>query len=207
MKPARKIHNRGCRRVIGRFPSSKTQQPLSWDSQIERDFLFHAEFDSSVAKISGQPFRVSYVMNGKRRRYTPDFLLEGPKKKLVVEVKPEDKTQAPEFFLWKQSVSAVLEKNRYQFVVVTDTQIRVQPLLANLKWLFRFRTANYSTYNAQLLMAHLGRTAMTIADAQTLATKNNLDPNLVWHLVASRTLGVDLNKPLTTLSIINIGSK
>jgi TnsA endonuclease N terminal len=207
MKPARKIQNRGCHRVIGRFPSSKAKQSLWWDSQIERDFLFHAEFDSSVSKISGQPFRVSYVTNGKRRRYTPDFLLEGSNKKLVVEVKPHDKSQSPEFGLWKQAVSTVLEKNGYQFVVMTDTQIRAQPLLANLKWLFRFRTANYVAYDLQLLLAHLGRTAMTIADAQLLATKNNLDPNLVWHLVASRTLGVDLNKPLTTLSIINIGSK
>lgn len=207
MKPARKIQNLGCHRVIGRFPTRKASQSLWWDSQIERDFLFHAEFDSSVSKISGQPFRVSYVMNGKRRRYTPDFLLEGLNKKHVVEVKPHDKTQCPEFCLWKQAVSKVLEKNGYQFVVMTDTQIRVQPRLANLKWLFRFRTANYLAYDAQLLMAHLGRAAMTVTDAQHLATKNNLDPNLVWHLVASGTLDINLNEPLTTLSFVKIGSK
>lgn len=207
MKPARKIQNRGCHRVIGRFPTRKASQLLLWDSQIERDFLFHAEFDSSVTQISGQPFRVLYVLDGKRRRYTPDFLLEGPNKKLVVEVKPHDKTQHPEFGGWKQAVSTVLEKNGYQFTVMTDAQIRVQPLLANLKWLFRFRTSNYSTYDAQMLLAHIRRTAMTVSDAQLLATRNTLDPNLVWQLIASRALDVDLNKALNDLSIINCGSK
>lgn len=48
---------------------------VPFESTLERDFLIRLEVDPNVLAVESQPFTIEYVDNGKKRVYTPDFLV------------------------------------------------------------------------------------------------------------------------------------
>ena len=87
-RPSRVIP-KNYRNITGKFSSKKTDRLISYESKLERDFLYLFELNNIVLKIVEQPFTVEYIFNGENRRYTPDFYLKTPDgyKDIVVEVK------------------------------------------------------------------------------------------------------------------------
>ena len=73
---ARRITNTGTLKNIGKFPSLKNKTMVWFESHLERDFIYLTEFDKSVIKYQEQPFKIQYFINGKKYKYTPDFLIE-----------------------------------------------------------------------------------------------------------------------------------
>lgn len=205
-KSVRKIRNRGIHKVIGRFPSRKSNGSIVWESQLERDCLHCLEMDSAVWFIRAQPFRVEYILDGKRRKYTPDFLAEGARRRDVIEVKPFKKTISAEFALWTAAVALVLKKHDYRFIVMTEQDFRQEPRLANYKWLFRFVDTNSSRYDLLRLLETIRQGATTIETAQGQCRLMAIDPDSVWHLISTGELDVDFAKPLNPQSIIKIRS-
>jgi hypothetical protein len=204
--PVRKIRNRGIHKVIGRFPSRKSNGSILWESQLERDCLHHLEMDGAVSSIRAQPFRVEYILNGKRRKYTPDFLAEGDRRRDVIEVKPFEKTISPEFASWQAAVALVLKKHGYQFIILTEQDFRQEPRLANYKWLVRFVKTRTSEYDLLRLLETIHSNSTTIDAAQVQCRLLAIDPDSVWHLIATGMLDVDVAKPLNPQSIIKIRS-
>ena len=86
----RKISNKGTKKVIGKFASLKMKRVIWWESQLERDYIYLLEFDPDVASYDEQPLRIEYYLNGKKHRYTPDFLVRKGNKRIIVEVKQEE---------------------------------------------------------------------------------------------------------------------
>lgn len=137
MKPARKIKNyKGRASLIGKFSSTKMRCMIHWESTIERDYIYLLEIDSSVTSYSSQPLKLEYWHEGKKHKYTPDFLVMRDKRIQIVEIK-DAKRIAPltEFF---QAIKFACEDKGWEFIVVTDTQIRVQPILNNARLLCRY---------------------------------------------------------------------
>src|SRR5947209_3693432 len=121
----RKITNKGGKKVIGKFPSHKMRRLICWESQIERDYIYLLEFDPAVVSYAEQPLRISYHLDGKERHYTPDFLVKRVDKNLIVEVKQVEEAQKEEKQRLFRIASAICARDNYEFVVVTDTMIRV----------------------------------------------------------------------------------
>lgn len=134
----RKITNTRSKKVIGKFPSRKMNTAVWWESQIERDFIYLLEADREVVAFKGQPFRVEYFLDDIKKTYVPDFYVERKGKRQVVEVKPASKAGSEKNRDIFRCVSRVCEKNGYEFIVVTDKEIRVQPRLDNVKLLFKY---------------------------------------------------------------------
>lgn len=134
----RKISNTRSKKVIGKFPSRKMNTAVWWESQIERDYIYLLEADREVVAFRGQPFRVEYFLDGIKKTYVPDFYVERKRKKQVVEVKPASKVGSKKNRDIFRCVSQVCERNGYEFIVVTDKDIRIQPRLDNVKLLFKY---------------------------------------------------------------------
>lgn len=133
----RKITNTGSSKIIGKFPSEKSGRLVGYESQLERDYVFLMEYDRKVACFTHQPLRLRFTLNGKKRTYTPDYLvLMENDEKHVIEVKPEKKVAryAEKF----EAVKQILTDNGYIFSVVTEKFIRKQPRLSNVKLLHRY---------------------------------------------------------------------
>ena len=67
----------------------ETQTLISYESLLERDRLWLADFDPNVRWIASQPFWLSGRVGSILRRHPPDFLLQTTTGYTVVDVKPE----------------------------------------------------------------------------------------------------------------------
>ncbi|GAA3683913.1 TnsA-like heteromeric transposase endonuclease subunit [Yimella lutea] len=109
--PVRKIRSRaGQRHYSGLFWSATTQGHVPYESRLELDRLWLADFDSSVTWIAAQPFWMSGRDGDALRRHAPDFMLSrvgAPP--LVVDVKPAQfatKAEVEVVFRWTREVCA-----------------------------------------------------------------------------------------------------
>jgi hypothetical protein len=68
----RKVSNRGGN-TIGRLPSLKVDRMVSFESLLERDFIYWLEFEPTVSWFSEQPLTLSYQHGQRTLHYTPDF--------------------------------------------------------------------------------------------------------------------------------------
>lgn len=87
-EPSRKIP-KNYRNITGKIPSKKSNRMISFESKLERDFLYLFEFENFVIKILEQPITIEYFIDNKRYTYTPDFYIETPPKynNIIIEVK------------------------------------------------------------------------------------------------------------------------
>src|SRR5258708_4209992 len=72
----RKISNAGRLINVTKVPSVEMERNIWTESILERDLAIRALYDSDVLSIREQAIRVFYTLDGKRRSYTPDFLIE-----------------------------------------------------------------------------------------------------------------------------------
>lgn len=76
----------------GTFFSSTNRDLVQYESQLEEEFLYFADFDPLVLGIRAQPFSLWGLVDGKVRKHTPDFALlcrDGSVR--IVNVKPESR--------------------------------------------------------------------------------------------------------------------
>ena len=55
--------------------SIKTDSIHTVESDLEFDACFHFEFSAQISTFEAQPIGFEYYIDGKRRKYTPDFLV------------------------------------------------------------------------------------------------------------------------------------
>ena len=75
--------------VTGYFSSYKNKRQINFESKLEHDFYLLLEFDETIKSYQEQPFKVYYIFQDKKRRYTPDTLVNYTNDtQKVFEVKP-----------------------------------------------------------------------------------------------------------------------
>lgn len=121
-----------------KFPSLKLNKIVLCQSLLERDYVYLLERDISVIRYKEQPCKIYYTVEGNRHRYTPDFLVERKNKKQIVEVKPARQVAKENFQALFRIIAQICLQEGYEFVVVTDTMIRAQPRLGNIKMMYRY---------------------------------------------------------------------
>jgi len=109
------------------------------ESSLEFDACFHFEYSPNIIQYEAQPLGYKYQFEGKVLPYTPDFktIVIG-NVEAFIEIKPRSKTIDSDFkarFKAKQTAALELGKS---LVLITEQQIRVSPILSNLKLLHRY---------------------------------------------------------------------
>lgn len=193
---ARRIITRGPIRVVGIFPSTKSNRTLHWESQLERDRMYHHEIDPQVCSFREQPKTYKLIVDGVLRRYTPDLeVIYHSGATIIEEVKPSERV-SKEVRLY-QAMAAALEDSGIRFRVVTDTEIRRQPYLQNVKYLLPFRHFDVSE-DAIECIADLFRTVRKIPFGQLheKLSGKGLTITFLWALIAQGKLLADLEQVL-----------
>jgi TnsA endonuclease N terminal len=201
----RKITNKGgVKKNIGKFPSLKVGKNVWWESLLERDYIHLLEFDPDVERYEEQPMRVPYPFEGKIRYYTPDFLVERiDGRRIVVEVKSKKKASDDAFRLFFLAVAPVIHKRGYEFIVVTDEMIRVEPLLENIKILWGYSRVTFYSRHQVLCRKFLRENdGASIADLARALSDKGVTLPVIYSLVYRGALSVDLNCPLDPSSIV-----
>lgn len=122
-------------RIVGRYPSRKLKRMVSYQSHIERDFIYLLEFHEAVNTYKEQPLTIVYMDGGKTRRYTPDFYMECSGQGYLIECKHHEYLQVKKNRVkWQAATEWCLQEGML-FHVVTGQQMRVGYRLQNVKLL------------------------------------------------------------------------
>ena len=203
----RKITNKGTKKVIGYFPSLKMHRLVWWESPLERDYIYLLEFDPDVLHYKEQPQRISYHRNGKERHYTPDFLVIRANKQ-IVEVKPEYQAAKEENIALFQAVAPLFHQEGYEFVVVTDTMIRTQPRLDNIKLLTKYaRTSITPQHQIACHDFFASKDEVRLGGLIQFFAARGFEIQVVYALLYWGIIAIDLMKPIESSSIVYINSR
>lgn len=199
--PARKIP-KNYRNVTGRISSKKSDQLISFESKLERDFYYIFDFHQSVVRIEDQPFKIEYFYNDTIYSYTPDVFLQRVPglPHIIGEVKYyEDlKDQWP---VLKPKFQAAMEFARRmpeptQFVIFTDRceMISNRDYLRNVHFLDDFNDFTHESYE---LVKGLYRHGMTIEDLLYAISPDQEEQMYfvpaIWAMVKRLIIVVDLS--------------
>lgn len=176
---------------------------VGYESLLERDRLWLADFDPTVRRIASQPLSLTGRDGDVLRRHVPDFLLEvAGSAYLLVDVKPAEMLSDP-------TVTAALEWTgrlcaakcwRYEVWSGADPV-----LLRNIRFLAAGRRQAFIDQNTLVKVAEAARSGMSVAEIESAVP---LDPAAaraaVLSLLWSGRWTTDLSIPVTTDSHIEI---
>ena len=154
-----------------KFVSAKMNTVFTVESSLEFDTCFHLEYSPAVKAFEAQPEGFYYAFEGRDCPYTPDFrVVDQQGNASLIEVKPSDKVADPDFlqrFPIKQQKAFELSS---PLKLVTERQIRIDPILGNLKLLHRYSGfQSFTPLHMQLLglVKDLGRVSLARLSGST----------------------------------------
>ncbi|TVP11599.1 TnsA endonuclease N-terminal domain-containing protein [Shewanella sp. MSW] len=182
---------------VFKFASAKVTETVMCESTLEFDACFHHEYNETIEAFGSQPEGFYYYFEGKRLPYTPDAILryiDGTTK--FHEYKPYSKTFDPVFrakFFAKKEAARELGR---ELILVTDKQIRVNPILNNLKLLHRY-SGIYGVTDIQQELLHLIRKSGKV-QLHDIATEYKLPisetRSFLYSLINKGLIKADLNQ-------------
>lgn len=118
-RPVRRVHTAaGKKHYTGEFWSTTVDAHLSYESRLELDRLWLADFDGSVSWIATQPFWLRGKDGADVRRHVPDVLLQLTSGNyIVVDVKPVDFQSRPEVAAVLNWTSRVCDAKGWRYEV------------------------------------------------------------------------------------------
>ncbi len=100
--------------------------------------MYLLEIDPDVLSYSSQPLKIIYTLDNRQRRYTPDFLVERRRQKQIIEIKSASQVNNDKNRTLFQGLAPIIQKQGWEFLVITDEMIRQGSLLSNIKLLYRY---------------------------------------------------------------------
>lgn len=190
----------------GRATATKAGGRAEFESTLERDFYFLLEMDPEVLSFTPQPVSLTFKgPNGRSRRYVPDALIEyrDGRPPCLTEVKyAAELHKDPELFRLRfQAAREYARAQGWTFSTFTEKAIRNQRL-TNVTFLRPYLDPQ-RRFDQKIQAELLARAAqpgnLTLTDllsGLSLSEKGHWLP-VLWHLVATLQLQVDLEQPLT----------
>jgi hypothetical protein len=185
----------GIRKVVTRAPHRRVgtvgcpwfrDEPIEYESLLERDFIRIALLDLRITAISEQPFDVEL---GEHEKYTPDFLLTLDGQPVVVEVKPESRATSALTANRLESARKVLSSKGYRFFIATEKYIHREQRSARAGVILRHARSH--------LLSHITARVLDIASMHSngiqiikLAGLADVPETSILHLVGRRQLRI-----------------
>ncbi|MEO8220306.1 MAG: TnsA-like heteromeric transposase endonuclease subunit [Specibacter sp.] len=190
---------RGQRNYPGLFWSATTRSFLIYESLLELDYLWLADFYPAVDWIATQPFELSGRFGGRDHRHVPDVMLRSQHGRiLIVDVKPKSRLENAEIaavFDWTGDVCA---QHGWDYEVWSGAS---EILLRNIKLLACARLPIYFDRQIanRVIDACVEPRAFTdiIRVSSASAAEERIVRPVVFHLLWRGILTVDLEFPIT----------
>ena len=197
--------------VTGYFSSYKNKRQINFESKLEHDFYLLLEFDETVKNYQEQPFKVYYIYQDKKRKYTPDTLvnyIDSTQK--IFEVKPMIKIKndielQEKIELQKQKIK---EEKNLELCIFTDVNID-KIYLNNIKIIYNFAFIKINKEIQDKIRKELLKLNVPIAVKNLLDRLTNTKADrlkyipYLWNLVFNNLECMDFTKKITMASIIN----
>lgn len=204
----------------GKIITEKAQEPLEYESGLEKDFLSLLIFDNAVSSIKTQPFTIKWYNGQILTRYTPDVLVEftNPKdagkliRRYVFEVKPNKtlKENWKDFLPKFRMVKKWCQERDISFRLITDRYIN-KTYTQNVNFLLQydksinFENDMFSTEICIEILSILSIKPNTVNQLIEKLSKKSYSKNIlpvIWKLVRNGDIHVDLHKKLSNTAIL-----
>ena len=176
-----------------------------YESLLERDYMYLLESDPQVLSYSSQPLKITYALNSKKRRYTPDFLVERHGSQQIVEIKPARKLTSDPDRQKFLTIAQIFQQEGRQFVIITDEMIRQEPLLSNIKLLYRYALIPLPL--PILINCHKyfrNQPNLTLEEAEKDLKAHGIGRGTLLKLIFTGFLETNLMTPINRLSPISL---
>ena len=198
--PVRKIPRYGAgRKNLGKFASVKTGRVAWYESLLERDYMYLLDYEGDVSYWHEQPLRMRFSHGGKVHRYTPDLEVHRASQKQLIEVKPKHQVDSGKWDVLFRAASSICEEEGYEFLVLTDEVIRMQPRLENVKLLWKYARTPVLPQH-QIICSQFFQSRndelVTLGDLVQLFTRKHLPKQTLYCLLFWGALDFDLMQPL-----------
>lgn len=201
MKPARQLVTRSPHRAVGAVHVPYIQDnPVEWESPLERAFVRIGVICRAVISIRHQPFKVEYKdSEGTARTYTPDFLVTlSDGSKAVVEIKKDTYVdQGKDLF---DRVAEKVTEASGQYYVITNKMMPEDREDRACLYRRYGRSCPSESNKAQvlsILKASQGRSNWTEMKKQGVELVD------LYHLVARREIHVSLETDIQKGAVIS----
>lgn len=197
---------------------------IQFESSLERDFIYLLEFNPNVKFYLEQPLEIIYEdSNGKKRKYTPDFIIEYFDGKVeLIEIKYESTLLSKKEELEVKFTAArnfCMESN-LEFKIITEILIRIEKELElyNYKFLSRYKSfygninikeSAFEPFNNDLKLIlnkmNILKKCKIIELVENCANDNDKKAEIIfltWYLIANKLIITDFSKKLSVNSII-----
>jgi hypothetical protein len=206
--PVRKIPRYGAgHKNLGKFASVKTGRVAWYESLLERDLMYLLDYERDVSYWHEQPLRIRFSHGGKVHHYTPDMEVHRTSQKQLIEVKPKHKVESGEWDVLFRAASSICEQEGYEFMVLTDEVIRMQPRLENVKLLWKYARTPVLPQH-QIICSQFFQSRkdelVTLGDLVQLFTRKQLPTQTLYSLLFWGALDFDLMQPLDECSEIRL---
>ena len=195
---------KGQRNYPGLLWCATTEALVGYESLLERDRLWLADFDPEVRWVASQPFWLSGRDGSTLRRHAPDFLLQTTTGYTVVDVKPKLLLEEPgvaEVLAWTGRLCAA---KGWGYEVWSGAD---PVLLRNVRFLATARRSLLVDETAVAkLAAHL-QPGMTVAEVEAgVALDATAARAAVLALLWRGRWVTDLARPLSRQSVLQLGA-
>lgn len=203
---SRKVVSRSNARSTVKHPSWKMGRMIQSESRHEHNAFMLLDASPSVISYNEQPCILHYEMDGVSRRHYPDALVVTKLSKELWEIKERSDAESPEVAKRTALLTQVLPQHGYSYRVVLAEQLSIEPLLSNVKKLLMFGN------KAVPLMAHEQIRQLFIKTGSIpwqVLIDGGLGKNYryyVTRLILDGTLEINMNEPLTRLSLVKMSA-
>lgn len=205
------------RSVTGFVSSRKMQGRLvPFESTLERDLLEILDYDLNVDTYDVQPVIINYCDDsGKKRHYTPDVFVKYRRdvvpaknmKHMLCEVKYiEDLKKNGKEWRCKFKAARLFAKQKgWKFKILTERNIRT-PFLDNVMFFKRYKDIKVELLG-ELVLEQMRQLRVCTAEGLLLSISADKDVTVrlmpfLWHFIAVRRIGAELNEPFNMKSTI-----
>lgn len=165
------------------------------ESALELDYLNLTLFQRAAESVESQPFSVQFHLNGRPRRYTPDFLVVEGGVQYVVEVKTRSAANKPEFRRKAIKLNGFFRERGQVFRVFTEDDIRPGEQAQNLRFLMPVLDVPPPITEFESILNATDSRSASLPELETLLDELRLDSSFIRRAVAHQLLECDLTKP------------
>ncbi|MGG8497152.1 TnsA endonuclease N-terminal domain-containing protein [Tenacibaculum sp. TC6] len=200
--------------LSGNISSLKTNDLVSFESSLERDYINLLEFDSAVSTYCEQPMKIYFTVNSKKSYYVPDFYVKyiDGRKDEIIEIKYRNDLEKHKRKYRNKFNAAKLfcEENNLNFKIIDETKIRT-PFLDNCKFLIPYRRTNNIIDFLDITILEERIKAIKFATPKSIINDSFFPEDrkaellyTLWYMVANGMVKIDLREKLTMYSQIKI---
>lgn len=187
----------------GLWWSATTRRHVGYESWLERDHLMLLDYDPDVVGIASQPFWLFWQHEDKGRSHAPDyFARRADGTAVVVDCRPLTRIKPRDAVAFEATRRACYEVGWDYRLVGTPDPV----MAANVRWLAGYRHPRYARPEVTVALREVFAVPGTLMDGARQVGDPIAVLPMLFHLLWSQVLAVDLSRPLHDGSPVMLGA-